>query len=294
MKDKLKLQSISYDRFEANEGKSVSDSLGSISKCAFLRGVVKKDEGISSLTDVIDLIRSELNVSTKKFKFFEVLPFDFIERKVTRPELVIPNVSKKHSVTVRGDDVISHVWTCTDCTVATMCENCKKAKGISKTNIKIKEASKKRKKKEAGENVEEEEREEVEEEVEDEEVVEGEIEKFVDEEDDGQTDDDNEDDDDPSDDEDEEDEFKPGDIVWGLWGTRWYPGILSSLNDVPQGERNQFKSIDGHFIILWYGEKRYSLIRKVMKLGITQDDAKKAARSKAMQKLYNKALADLV
>ena len=41
MKEKLGLENISFDFFEAHEGKSVSDTIGSIVKCAFLRGVHK-------------------------------------------------------------------------------------------------------------------------------------------------------------------------------------------------------------------------------------------------------------
>lgn len=108
MKDELGLASISYDRFEANEGKSVSDTLGSISKCAFQRGIVKSDEGIADLSEIIELIKSELNVSTKKFSFFEVVPFDFIERSTKRPHLAIPLISKLHSASVNGTKAISH------------------------------------------------------------------------------------------------------------------------------------------------------------------------------------------
>lgn len=64
----LKLDSISYDRFEANEGKSVSDTLGSITKCAFNRGNLKLDEGISTL-------KSESKPTTKKFNFFHIEEF---------------------------------------------------------------------------------------------------------------------------------------------------------------------------------------------------------------------------
>ena len=135
MKDELGLTSISYDRFEANEGKSVSDTLGSISKCAFQRGIVKSDEGVADLSEVIELIKSELNVSTKKFSFFEVVPFDFIERLTKRPHLTIPDVSKLHSISLNGTQVISHRWTCTDCTVSQLCSCCKNETGFEKTSI---------------------------------------------------------------------------------------------------------------------------------------------------------------
>ena len=47
-------RNISYDRFEAHEGKSVSDSQ------------TKSDSNIS---EIIELFKSELNVSTKKNNF---------------------------------------------------------------------------------------------------------------------------------------------------------------------------------------------------------------------------------
>ena len=275
MKETLGLQQISYDRFEANEGKSVSDTLGSIAKCAFLRGVIKKDEGIDGLLDIIDLIRSELNVSTKKFTFFEVIPFDPIDRKSSREGLPIPNISKQHGVSVHEDKVVSHMWTCTECTVAVICESCKVKGGVLKSDIKIVPPKTK-----SADN-------------DDESDEEDDVEKFADEKDDGQTDDDDEDDDDASDSEGEDDEYQPGDVVWGLHGRLWYPGILTSINDVPADIRNKFRSLDNRYIIYWYGEGKYGLVRRVEKLGITQVDAKRAARSKTIQKLYNQAIVDL-
>ena len=56
MHSKLSLEYISYNRFDVNEGKSISDTLGSIVKCAFNRAIVKEDEGVTSLEDIINLI----------------------------------------------------------------------------------------------------------------------------------------------------------------------------------------------------------------------------------------------
>ena len=47
MRLKLSLENISYDRFEVNEGKSISDTLGFIVKCTFNRPIVKEDEGVT-------------------------------------------------------------------------------------------------------------------------------------------------------------------------------------------------------------------------------------------------------
>ena len=64
MRLQLNLKNISYDRFEANEVKSVSDTLGFITKCAFNREILKH-EVVSSLTEIVNLVRSEMKPSTK-------------------------------------------------------------------------------------------------------------------------------------------------------------------------------------------------------------------------------------
>ena len=293
MKETLNLQSLSYHRFEANEGKSVSDTLGSISKCAFQRGILKKDEGIENLSDIIELIKSELNVSTKKFSFFEVVPFDFIERATSRPGLVIKDISKKHSVTIKDSQVLSYRWTCTECTLSEFCESCQQLKGVDKSAIKMFQTKPKKTNKDGdldqndqGENLDENDPDEIQ------------VEKFYDDNDNGQTDDEDDDHDrvesDDDSDEGEVDDFKPGDIVWGLHGRQWYPGVLCSISDVPVNIQHKFKCIGDRFIIYWYGDQLYSLVSKVEKLGITQVDAKRASKSAAMQKLYNQAQADLI
>ena len=42
--DVFDITSASFNFFESHEGKSTSDSIGSIVKCAFLRGVMKIDK----------------------------------------------------------------------------------------------------------------------------------------------------------------------------------------------------------------------------------------------------------
>ena len=81
--------------------------------------------------------------------------------------------------------------------------------------------------------------------------------------DNGQTDDENNEEDDiesDNDSEEEDDEFQPGDIVWGFHGRQWYPGVLSSINNVPKKIRHKFKSIQTRYTIYWYGKEMYSLV----------------------------------
>ena len=125
------------------------------------------------------------------------------------------------------------------------------------------------------------------------------LEQFYDDDDNGQTDDEDQEGDqiesdvEDTGDEDEE-EFQPGDIVWDLHGRIWYPGLLCSVNDVPENVRDNFRVTNNKYIIWWYGDAKFSPITRVEKLGITQTDAKRASRSGAMQKLYNQALSDLI
>ena len=95
VRSKLSLENISYNRFEANEGKSISDTLGSIIKCAFNRAIKKEDEG-ATLADIVNLIRSEIKQSTKKFNFF-IEEFDDLQWETDRETRPVPNISKLHS-----------------------------------------------------------------------------------------------------------------------------------------------------------------------------------------------------
>ena len=189
MKEELSLSNLSYDLFEAHEGKNTSDTIGSIVKCAFLRGMYTTDEGISDINDMISLIKSQLKSSMKKFKFFDVESFGFINRKRARNELPIPEISKVHSIVVSADKLIASYWTCLQCRIDKVCSECLKLEGIQLSLMKVVE--------------------EVEDDSEDEPIH--------DSEDDGATD--------GSDSEESEDEIDedlgPGDIVWGLYGRRW-------------------------------------------------------------------------
>lgn len=124
-------------------------------------------------------------------------------------------------------------------------------------------------------------------------------EQFYDDDDNGQTDDEDEEEDKieseaEESDEEIENEFQPGDIVWGLHGRIWYPGLLCSINDVPENVRDNFLVTNNRYIMWWYGDEKFSLVSRVEKLGITQTDSKRASRSGAMQKLYNQALSDMI
>ena len=95
VRSKLSLENISYNRFEANEGKSISDTLGSTVKCDFNRAMKKEDEG-ATLADIVNLIRSEIKQSTKKFNFL-IEEFGDLQRETDQEARPVPNISKLHS-----------------------------------------------------------------------------------------------------------------------------------------------------------------------------------------------------
>ena len=265
MRTKLSLENISYDRFEADEGKSLSDTLGSLTKCSYNRAIIKYDEGVSTLSDIVNLIQSEMKSSTKKFNFLVIEEFGDTMRETDRAAVPVPNISKLHSLKIFKKDLIGKVWTCSECTVQNICADCQSG---DSTVLEMESDDG---------NVESSE----------------ETENFYDESDDGQTDQSSSDESSGSDSEDEH-LIHPGDIVWALHGRNWYPARICTLAEIPINLKKRFQNnTSTKFIAWWYGDELYSLVTKVEKLGMTQLDGKRAARSSDMQKLYNAALADL-
>ena len=263
MKEALSLSNLSNDLFEAHEGKNTSDTIGSIVKCAFLRGMYTRDEGITGIDDMVSLIKSQLKSSMKKFQFFNIETFGFIDRKVKRNELVVPEISKVHSIVVSDDKLITNYWTCLQCRINKVCNECLKLKGVPKSSMKV-----------VDEDLDEDDSED---------------EKFHDSDDDGATD---VSDSDESEDEVDED-LGPGDIVWALYGRRWYPARIVNISDLPENARGSFKNPRGRNIVKWYGEDQYSFVTKVDILAENRIDAQRAGQSKDILEAYNLALEDL-
>ena len=286
MKEKLGLENIGFNFFEAHEGKNVSDTIGSIVKCAFIRGIQKNDEGLQNLSDMLSLIKSELKESTAKFEFFAVEEFGETERVLLRNELVIPNITKVHIILMTGDDLVAQWWTCLECRVNVVCERCKKTPIVSKFSIVQEKKRKPKKKKNESHESEESEDSETESAVED-----GGEENFYDSEDNGYTD--QSDSDEDGDSENDDENMGPGDVVWALYGRTWYPGRLCDMVDVPENSRKNLKNPNGKFIVKWYGEDQYNLVSKIEILAENRIDAQRASRSADMQQVYNLALEDV-
>ena len=74
------LEHASFDYFETNEGKNISDTIGSIVKCTYLRGMLKQEQGIHWVKDIVSVIKSDLKTKTKKFTYSFVEEFGTTDR----------------------------------------------------------------------------------------------------------------------------------------------------------------------------------------------------------------------
>ena len=76
----VKIESFSY--FESHEGKSCSDSIGSIVKFSFTRGMLKSQQAVCNIDNILAVIQNESKQSTSKFDFFIVKKFGWFQKRL--------------------------------------------------------------------------------------------------------------------------------------------------------------------------------------------------------------------
>ena len=92
---------------------NISDTIGSIVKCAFLCGMPKN--GVMNVSDFVKVVRAEK--STKKFVFPPMEVFPTISRISVHDEWPIKVVMKIHSLSLNGSKVIGQRSSCLEFTV---------------------------------------------------------------------------------------------------------------------------------------------------------------------------------
>ena len=259
----LQLKSASFNYFEANEGKNISDAVGSIAKCAWMRAVSRKAvEGVTNASEVVDVINAHLNKKMPHFSIFKAVAFPSIERipASEREGLGFDNIMTAHSIVARQDGLIANQLTCLDCTTSTMCPVCKEEDPVIQYR--------------GNSLIEEEERDDT----------------IFDVSDDGQTDGE-------SDDSDADDQiFNRGDIVWAMYARTYYPAKVVGKDDVPEQHQKQLFAVVSkqHVVVMWFGENKYSrvLTTRISPLAESREDSQRAAKPEILV-LYNMALAEL-
>ena len=265
-KDSFKLQNASFSYFEANESKNTSDTIRSIGKCAFLKGITEVDQGIGKASDVVELVKEIVKSKTKKVDFFIIEEFPFMERieEKDRSSFEINGISKVHQLYVKGEGLIADELTCTNCSPQKLCDECD-AKDYHQV---------------------------MDEESSDEEDG---SEGFLDDEDHGQSDVDEDDDDEV--DEENFSSYAPGDIVWGKYGKNYYPAKIVSYGELPERLQKGLFCLrkPESVIVKWYGEDNFSWvkIKDIDELAENKCDSARASLNEDIHQKYQLALADL-
>ena len=91
---------VTFNFFESHEGKNTSDSIGSIVKCSYIRGMLKSDQAVCNVDDVLNIILSETKSSTKKFDHFVVEKFGRFQKKTadSREYCKVTGIMSLHSL----------------------------------------------------------------------------------------------------------------------------------------------------------------------------------------------------
>ena len=134
-RETFELESSSFCYFEAHEGKNVSDTIGSIIKCAFTKEMNTFNEGIESAHDVVKLVTEGRKERTEKFEFFIIEEFGSTERipAKERPAIPLPGIQKTHYLYVFDDTLYAKELGCTVCTVDSVCESCRTSKPVEES-----------------------------------------------------------------------------------------------------------------------------------------------------------------
>ena len=74
--ENYQVKSASFSYFESHEGKSYADSIRSIVKCSFTRGILQSQQAVCNINDILAVIQNKPKQSTKKFDFFIVEKLD--------------------------------------------------------------------------------------------------------------------------------------------------------------------------------------------------------------------------
>ena len=113
--------------FEPNEGKNISDVIGSICKNSWKRSIFQNREGIITVDHLVDRMKSGLKEETKNFKHLIIESFPPITRlpKKDLKEETIKGIMKCSQIFInQKNELKSLELGCLSCTVSQSCSNC--------------------------------------------------------------------------------------------------------------------------------------------------------------------------
>ena len=264
-----------FHYFESHEGKNKSDTIGSIVKAAFDRGLLKdKSRQVVSVDDVAKITKENLNEKTKKFDFVDIETFPEVKRLTERDELAIDGITLVHSMVVRNDNLHIKEISCINCNVSSLCEDC--LSDVAATPEYIKTADS-----ESDADIDDE----------DQSILSPnrDIEDLI-----GHSDIEEEE---SSADEEDMESLIPGDIVWGRHGRVWYPAKVVDINEIPANVAQILgRAVKNKIVVKWWNEDNYSALpeSKVEPLGRNKVDEFRANVSKTISMNYHLAVAEVI
>ena len=87
--------------------------------------MLKHEQGIHCMKDIVSVIKFEQKTTTIKFTCFLAEEFGTSESITSGDECLINGIMKLHSIVAQDDKVILLLWICTNYTVSMIYHNCK-------------------------------------------------------------------------------------------------------------------------------------------------------------------------
>ena len=277
---------VTFLYFETGEGKNASDTLGAITKLAYLRAVAKLRDGAArTAAEIVSLIQRELDIAplhSHKLEWLqvkEVKPFPRPNKDTA--SFPVPGIQKLHHISCTSKGVlIGRVLACKVCLNLreTLCEACSQLKPLGTTSGRKKATEEEEQvveeleldlelegaeEEDGGASDKEEEQESIQEEEEDEKGVQG-----------------------------EEPCYGPGSVCWARF-RRYVPVVVLSVDQVPAALLS--KKMPPHHIFVKmlkpFDDVKMVLGSRLQELGETAQDLARAAKTDDIQKAYNLAVA---
>ena len=285
---------IHWHNFETNEGKNMSDSIGSCDKHAYEKGVMMNpDKAFRTAEDVANLIRANQKEETAKFCFKEIFTVDRFEREKNPPQIVLNGIQKQHSFSLTEDGrILCRLLSCLDCIkTSSVCETCNSSSQlVYRPNPPMTLDEEPEEYDDPQELDVGDENEFVED---DEEVQEDEIDDVDDRSCYGESD--VEDEEGLVDEQEDEDEpLGPGSIIW-VRRRSWFPGRVVDVHNLPQGTKKYLpEHPENELIVELFPPFCDVVIAKrgrIERLNESASDKEKASKSEDVNAAYNQALA---
>jgi hypothetical protein len=137
---------VEFMYFEPNEGKNLSDTIGSLCKSAFLRAQQVNGEAVVTVDDMVSRMLEGMQVnpdgSYGSFSFLHIEAFESFDRipVAERKSVYLKGIMNVRSLRRRHDgSVVALPLPCESCSLYVLCDSCAAAKGIWSTDVVVEE-----------------------------------------------------------------------------------------------------------------------------------------------------------